>query len=58
MMDAASLLVSPWAAHSLGTQLHLFGPRDHLMLLPLLVCAGKQIRLGFPTHTAQGIGMA
>lgn len=46
VMDATSLLlVSPRVANSLGTQLHLFGPRDHLMLPPLLVCAGKQIRL-------------
>ena len=45
VMDAPSLLlVCPRVAHSLGEQLHLFGPRGPLMLPPRLVCAGKQIR--------------
>jgi len=34
------LLVPPQAAHSLAAQLHLFGPRDHLMLHPHLVSEG------------------
>lgn len=52
------LLVSPWIVHSLGTQIHLLGPRDHLTLLPHLVCAGKEIKLWFPIQMTQGIGMA
>lgn len=58
-MEAPSLLlVSLWVAHSLGTQLHVLGPRDHLMLLPHLVCAGKEIRLWFPIQITPGIAMA